>query len=181
MNKVEPIRDLKKIQCMKETLRQNNKRNYMMFLIGINTALRVSDLLNLKVKDVKNKKYIKINESKTGKVKKQKLNDNLITEIKKYIKGKDDEEYLFKSQKGENRPISRIQAYKILNNAAKKCKLDEVGTHTMRKTYAYWHYKRFNDIVTLQEELNHSHPSITLRYIGINQDIRDSYNDKFYL
>lgn len=181
MNKVEPIRDLKKIQCMKETLRQNNKRDYMMFLIGINTALRVSDLLNLKVKDVKNKKYIKINESKTGKVKKQKLNDNLITEIKKYIKGKDDEEYLFKSQKGENRPISRIQAYKILNNAAKKCKLDEVGTHTMRKTYAYWHYKRFNDIVTLQEELNHSHPSITLRYIGINQDIRDSYNDKFYL
>jgi len=181
MNKVEPIRDLKKIQCMKETLRQNNERNYMMFLIGINTALRVSDLLNLKVKDVKNKKYIKINESKTGKVKKQKLNNNLITEIKKYIKGKDDEEYLFKSQKGENRPISRIQAYKILNNAAKKCKLDEVGTHTMRKTYAYWHYKRFNDIATLQEELNHSHPSITLRYIGINQDIRDSYNDKFYL
>lgn len=40
----------------------------------------------------------------------------------------------------------------------------------MRKTFGYHYYKRFKDVATLQEILNHAAPSITKRYIGITQD-----------
>jgi len=49
--------------------------------------------------------------------------------------------------------------------------LDEVGTHTMRKTFGYWHYKEFGDVADLQQLFNHSSQSVTLRYIGIAQEI----------
>jgi integrase len=93
----------------------------------------------------------------------------------------EDKEYLFKSQKGNNKPISRVQAYRILNNASEKIGLKEIGTHTLRKTFGYWHYQQYKDIALLQELFNHSAPSITLRYIGINQDIMDRTIEDFYL
>ena len=52
MNYVEPIRDKDDIQAMKDYLREWNERNYMMFLLGINSGLRISDIINLRVKDV---------------------------------------------------------------------------------------------------------------------------------
>jgi integrase len=85
-------------------------------------------------------------------------------------------EYLFKSRKGENKAITTVQAYRIINRAAKRIKLEEIGTHTMRKTFGYWHYRQYKDIAILQEIFNHSSPSVTLLYIGINQDnIDNSY------
>jgi len=92
-----------------------------------------------------------------------------------------DEEYLFKSRKGENKPISRVQAYRILNSAAEHVGLQEVGTRTLRKTFGYWHYKQNKDVALLQQIFNHSSPSVTLRYIGINEDIKDRSIENFYL
>ena len=87
-------------------------------------------------------------------------------------------EFLFKSRKGENKPITTTQAYRIMEIAAYRAGIDNVGTHTMRKTFGYWHYKQFKDVALLQEIYNHSSPSITLRYIGINQeDIDKSYQN----
>ncbi len=56
-----------------------------------------------------------------------------------------------------------------------------VGTHTMRKTFGYHHYKQFNDVALLQKILNHSSPSITLRYISIYQEKIDSSYNSFEL
>ena len=56
-----------------------------------------------------------------------------------------------------------------------------VGTHTMRKTFGYHHYKQFNDVALLQKILNHSSPSITLRYISIYQEEIDSSYNSFEL
>ena len=48
--------------------------------------------------------------------------------------------------------------------------VEHVGNHTLRKTFGYWFYKATKDIAMLQEILNHSHPSVTLRYIGITEE-----------
>lgn len=82
---------------------------------------------------------------------------------------------------GFNQPITRCRAYTILNEAGKKCNLEEIGTHTLRKTFGYWFYQQTHDVAILQELFNHSSPSITLRYIGINQDTLDNAYDNFSL
>lgn len=181
MEFVQPIRDRDKIQEMKNELLMTGFRNYMLFNIGINTGLRVSDILALKVIDVKNKTHIVIKEKKTNKANRFLINSNLRMDIDKYIYNMDENEFLFKSQKGENTPITRIQAYRILNQCAKRCNLKEIGTHTMRKTFGYWHYKQYKDIAILQDIFNHSSSSITLTYIGINDDIKDKTIENFYL
>lgn len=181
MRYVQPIRDRDNIQNMKNELLKGGFRNYMIFNIGINTGLRISDILNLKVKDVKDRTHLSIIETKTSKSTRILLNSNLKQDIDNYILNMIDEEYLFKSQKGLNSPITRVQAYRILNSAAKKLNLNDVGTHTLRKTFGYWHYNMYKDIAILQEIFNHSSPSITLRYIGINDDIKDKTIENFYL
>lgn len=66
MNFVQPIRDTEQIQQIKDYLKEKNERNYILFVMGINTGLRISDILKLKVGDLKGK-YISMREMKTGK------------------------------------------------------------------------------------------------------------------
>ena len=182
MKIVQPIRDKNKINEMKIELRKKVTRDYLLFVTGINTGLRISDIIKLKVSDVLNedrsiKSHITINEQKTGKLKKFKINDTLAREFTEYTKNMKMIDYLFPSRKGIE-PITRIQVYRILNVVAKKIGLDEIGTHTLRKTFGYWFYKKTKDIAMLQKLFNHSSPSITLRYIGIEQDeIDEAYDD----
>ncbi|HAM79802.1 MAG TPA: integrase [Ornithinibacillus sp.] len=100
-------------------------------------------------------------------------------ELKEYIEGKEDHEFLFKSREGINKPIGRSMAYKILREAAEYVSLEEIGTHTLRKTFGYHFYKQTKDVAMLQEIFNHSSPDITLRYIGINQDSIDKAMKEF--
>lgn len=178
---VQPIRDLNSINDMKNILKNQNERDYMFFLIGINTGLRISDILKLKVKDVKNKTHVLIKEQKTGKPKRFLINSPLQKEVRNYIKNKAEEEFLFQSRKGDNKPISRIQAYRILDQAAQILNLEEIGTHTLRKTFGYWHYQQNKDVAILQDIFNHSSPSVTLRYIGITDDMKDDSMKEFFL
>ncbi|MFC8686352.1 tyrosine-type recombinase/integrase [Brevibacillus porteri] len=180
MNFVEPIRDPGKIEDMKRLLLQQSNRNYFLFVMGINTGLRISDLLPRTVREVKGKSHLLIIEKKTGKRKKFKLNAELREEISQYTTGKDSDDYLFGSTKNP-RPITRVRAYQIINGAGRRLGLTEIGTHTLRKTFGYHFYQRTRDIATLQMIFNHSHPAITLRYIGITQDIIDEAIDRFSL
>jgi integrase len=180
MNFVEPIRDKVKIKQMKKLLKKQSRRNQFLFVLGINTGLRISDLLRLKVGDVRGKSHILITEKKTGKRKRFKINSKLRKQIDKYTAGMRAEEYLFASKK-RPAPITRVRAYQIINGAARKVGLSEIGTHTLRKTFGYHFYQRTKDVATLQMIFNHSHPSITLRYIGINQDLMDEAVDHFSL
>src|SRR5690606_27390825 len=102
-------------------------------------------------------------------------------ELDEFTKDKKDHEYLFKSQKGENRPLSTTQVYRILQDAGKLLGRDDIGTHTMRKTFGYHHYKKYKDVAVLQDILNHSSPSITMNYIGIRQEEIDETLDDFRL
>ncbi|MGE5554246.1 MAG: site-specific integrase [Betaproteobacteria bacterium] len=180
MREVQPIRDKAKIEAMKVELLKRGYRDYLLFVVGINTGLRISDILNLRVKDVKDKTHITLTEQKTGKTKRFLINDQLRGELEKFIRGMDEDEYLFQSRKGGN-PITRVQAYRILNDAATKVALEEIGTHTLRKTFGYHHYQKNKDIALLQKLFNHSAPSVTLRYIGITQDMMDKTMEEFFL
>ena len=170
MKKVAPIRDKNKIQEMKAILKRQNYRDYLLFDLGINIGLRISDLLQLKVKDVKNNYEINLKEKKTGKRNNPRINARLQEELNEYVTGMNEKEYLFQSRKGDNKPISRVQAYRVLKKAGKEIGQQKVGTHTLRKTFGYHHYKKNKDVALLQRIFNHSSPSITLDYIGITQD-----------
>ena len=178
---VEPIRDKAKIEIVKQILKRNGHRDYLLFLIGINSGLRISDILKLKVADVKDKKYIELIEQKTGKYKRFPITKSFKKELEDFIVGKNYEEWLFTSSKGK-KPISRIQAYRIICKACVCAGItSHVGTHTLRKTFGYHFYQENKDIALLQCIFNHSAPNVTLRYIGINQDIIDSRLNAFCL
>lgn len=177
MATVEPIRDLKHLRKLENYFAQKSKRDLLLFTIGTNCGLRISDIVTLNVGDVRNKTHIQIIEKKTRKFKKFPINAKLKPMIKEFTKGKRSKEPLFTTI--FNNRINRFGAYYILKEAAKSLHLQEkIGTHTMRKTFGYHHYKKFKDIAMLQKIFNHSTPQITLRYIGIEQDqIDDSYNN----
>ena len=170
MNYVEPIRDPDEVKKIAAYLKEDSLRNYIMFLTGIYTGLRISDILLLKVRDVKGKDGISIREKKTKKQKIFAINPILKKELRKYCDGKDLNEYLIKSREGKNKPISRQMAYDILKDVGDTFNLPNLGTHTLRKTFGYHHYLQYKDVALLQQIFNHSSPAITLRYIGIEQE-----------
>ncbi|MEC2591376.1 site-specific integrase, partial [Bacillus thuringiensis] len=166
------------IQQIKEYLKEKNARNYILFVMGINTGLRISDILKLKVGDVQGS-HISMREIKTGKQKRIQITPSLKRELKWFNEGREVEEYLLKSRKGKNRPIGRSMAYKILKSTAAEFGLDEIGTHTLRKTYGYHMYMQTKNIALLMEIFNHSSEKVTLRYIGVNQDAMDKAMSRF--
>ena len=182
MNTVDPIRDIEEIKKMKSCLLNFSYRDYLVFLLGINTGLRISDLLNLKVADVKNKNQIIIREKKTGKEKKFTLNDAVREEIDKFIESKSGDEFVFQSRRNKANPLDRVRTYLMLNKAAEEAGLKiRIGTHTLRKTFGYHLYQKTKDVALLQYLFNHKSPSVTLRYIGINQNVADEVMKGFNL
>ena len=147
----------------------------MLFVLGINSGLRISDLLSLTVDDVKDKDRVTLLEQKTGKYKSFPLSDTCRKAVKDYL---DNSALiagaLFPSRKGGN-PITRIQAYRLLDEAARMAGIkDNIGTHTLRKTFGYWAFRQGVDIAIIMQLLNHASPGVTKRYIGITQDELDS-------
>ncbi|MDD9266502.1 tyrosine-type recombinase/integrase [Paenibacillus sp. GCM10023248] len=168
MQVVQPIRDQEKIEQLQEVLKEQSIRDWLLFTIGINSGLHLSDLLSLKVKDVMDRNVVSVREEKTGKIKSFQLSPQLKTYIKEYIQYMDEDNYLFPSQRTGN-PIKRIRVYRILNQAAKQVGLTDIGTHTLRKTYGYHYYLKTKNVSVLRDLFNQSAPSVTLKYIGVNK------------
>ncbi|SDL97541.1 Phage integrase family protein [Halarsenatibacter silvermanii] len=120
--------------------------------------------------DIKDRPHIEITEEKTCKTKKQMINGQLKKDLDKYISGKDDEEYLYKCRQSDNQPNTRMQAYRILRKAADKLEIEKIGTHSLRKTFGYHHYKEQKDVAMLQKLFNHGSPGFTHRHKN-NEDI----------
>ena len=171
MTTVEPIKDKKSIEKVKCILKESGNRDYLLFTIGINSGLRISDVLKLKVKDVRNKEFIELYEQKTKKFKKIPITNYYKYELENFVLQKNDSEWLFPSKKGKN-PITRVQAYRIIKKACTKAGINsKIGTHTLRKTFGYHFYQKEKDIALLQYIFNHSNQAITLRYIGITEEM----------
>jgi integrase len=181
---VQPIRSIEQLNDMKWALKRHcSERDYILFLIGINTGLRVSDILKLEADHIlklknKKRKEFKVREGKTKKERMINIT-SIFDEIYEYTQTIQSK-WLFPSRKGDS-PISKIQAYRQLQKAGEFAGVDAIGTHTMRKTFGYWFYKQSKDVAMLQDILNHSTPQITLRYIGINKEEKDNILDTFCL
>ena len=161
-----------------DRLKENSQRDYVLFMFGVYSGLRISDVLKMRVRDVKDKDYIYIHEQKTDKEKRFPIHEELKEILQSYIADKKDFEYLFKSRQGQNKPLTRTRVYDILNKAAKEFGLENIGTHTMRKTFGYFLYQQTKDVVAIKEILNHSDISTTLRYIGVVQEAKDKVMKK---
>lgn len=168
MNSVEPIRDKETVAAVADFLYSKCERDYVLFMVGINTGLRISDILRLKVSDVRNRNTIVLREQKTGKMKEIPINRDLKTAIQNYTRNLN-AVWLFPSQKGKGaRHIERSRAYKILRQAAENFGLSNIGTHTLRKTFGYHFYHATGkDVTLLMYIFGHTDPNVTLRYIGV--------------
>ena len=181
MNFVEPIRDTKTIQDIADYLKEIAPKYHVMFMIGIYSGLRISDILKLKVRDVRGKDAIKMREQKTGKEKQFPVNKEVYPVIQDYCVNMKDYDYLIPSSRATNKAVSREYAYRVIHKAGAAFGLNNLGTHTMRKTFGYHFYMQTKDIVLLMKILNHNDQSKTLRYIGVEQNTIDSAMRKFTL
>jgi integrase len=138
MEYVEPIRDRGQLENMKKYLRERSIRNWLLFILGINSGLRISDLLSLKVMDVRGRDRIAIREKKTGKAKDFPLSDSCKKAVSEYLSVMElTNGVLFPSRKVRGSSgtgaISRQQAYEAINEAARAVGLTcKIGTHTLR-------------------------------------------------
>ncbi|API93482.1 MULTISPECIES: site-specific integrase [unclassified Virgibacillus] len=186
---VQPLRTAEEIEEFREALKIAGKgvgqmnqsaRNLLLFTIGINTGLRIGDIVRLKIADVKGRTNFTIREGKTQKKRTVHLNAimaDIAEYITEYLPDKPDDYWLFPSRKG-NGHITTTQAYRILNKAADLIGRNDIGTHTLRKTFGYHYYQRTKDVATLMEIFNHADQATTKRYIGIReQEIANSLRD----
>jgi integrase len=178
--KVEPIRETKDINLIKKHL-SNKPRDLTLFVLGINTNLRASDLLRLTVGQVKHLnegEALEINEKKTGKPRHITLNKACITAIQALLGSSEyqDGEYLFKSQRGAVLTVSTVS--NMVKGWCREINLrGNYGSHTLRKTWGYHQRVTFDtDLPRLMVCFNHSTQKQTLDYLCIQADeIKDVY------
>ena len=168
--KVGAIKDIELIKDIKRYFKERNERDYVMFMTGIYTGLRISDILRLRVKDVIGKDKIRVIQQKTGNPVVITINSELKQIYNNYCEDKDKMDYLISSERVRiSKAITRDRAYRIMNNMAKEFKLDRIGTHTLRKTCGYHLYINSDkDIGLVMQVLGQKDEVSALRYIGIN-------------
>ena len=168
-------------------------RNKMLFLIGINLSLRISDLINLKWNffykdDMTLRDFYKIQPKKTRKIGKfvtLYFNDAVKMAVTQFVEQypfEDINDYVFKSRKGNN-PISERAVWKIIVDTGIEAGIEKnIGTHSLRKTFGYhvWHNAEDKEksLVMLMIIFNHSSTTVTKKYIGVtNEEIECVFNE----
>ncbi len=185
MSKTQPIRQRKQLEEFKDYYlsQQPNPRNYAMIILGLNTALRIGDILKITWDMVydwgmgRYHSHLYLVEQKTGKEAVIALNHvvretlEALRQVQRPGQGTD---YLFGSQKKKGYPISRYQAYRIIKKAAVYAHLPEhVSCHSLRKTFGYHAWKNGTQPALIMDIFNHSSYQITKRYLCIEQDDKD--------
>lgn len=198
----DPIKRMEDIQAICDFLKSKKRyRDYMMFIVGINFGLRVSDLRCLRFSNLIDdnlvfKERFPVFEKKTRNTRKKKINryitvnEAVIEAVTEYLEHTTDEvslsDYMFRNKsnnKKENQPLTPKSINRILQGIKADLLLDmKVSTHTLRKTFCYHQLvmsgNDMRKLMLLQKMLNHSSPAQTLAYIGITSDeIDEAYRN----
>lgn len=192
MSTTQPIRSLEQLHLFKNYYKSEkpNARNYVLITVGLNTALRISDILNLTYGDIYNfpqnkwKSHITIHEQKTGKINRIFINKEIHTTLDSYIDplSHKPNDWLFASRGNHDKPLSRYQAYRLIREAADYAGLENnISCHSLRKTFGYHAWRQGTSSVLLMNIYNHSSFQITKRYLGIEQDDKDAVFEKIVL
>lgn len=179
-----PIKNLTQLKRLKNYYQSEkpNPRNYILIILGLNSALRISDLLRLTYGDIYDyqkkewKTHLVVKEQKTGKENRIYMNREIRETLESCLNPcqKDSSLWLFSSQKKQAHPLSRYQAYRIVKEAAAFAGLeDHISCHSLRKTFGYHAWKQGAQPALLMNIFNHSTYQITKRYLGIDQDNKD--------
>ncbi len=184
MSTAQPIRNAEELTALRRfyLCDEPNIRNYAMICLGVNSALRISDLLNLRWSDVYSfeerhfRKHLILHEQKTGKETRIAINENAADGLEMYMRCKkniEEGDYIF-TGRNKNSHLSRSQAFRIIKHAARLLNMEEgISCHSMRKTFGYYAWKCGTPPAVLMDIYNHSSYEITKRYLGIKQDDKD--------
>ncbi|PWW39473.1 phage integrase family protein [Idiomarina loihiensis] len=175
MAEVQAVKDLDQVKLIGHLLLKTYGQQIAdIWNVGLNLALRISDLLSIRFSDIQGDRLV-LRESKTGKVASIKLNDKARTIIERIRSEHPDHTYLFQSYRNRwsinqsPRPLSSRYVNRAISMIGEEVGLD-LGTHSMRKTRGYHLYKNTNDLARVMKMLRHSNEAVTLRYIGITQE-----------
>jgi Site-specific recombinase XerD len=190
---VQPIRDKAIIVQIKNYLKVRNFRDYLLFAMGIHSGLRISDLLNLQVWQVRGQLHvtfiaekIKNRRKKRRKEKKFIIHPDYREDLEIYIRDMPENAYLFASRQRKTKtgevglPVRRETAWKMLSKAARYFGLEEIGCHSLRKTWGYHMITSSPPeqssyvMALLMEAFGHESQEDTLRYLGLTQDALDA-------
>jgi integrase len=177
----EPIRDKHKLrQLAGYFLNRGQFRNYALVVLGVHTALRISDLLRLSWLDVYDEKnadfrsHISVMEKKTKKRRAIALNRHAVHALRLLLPHRRGD-FIFANNRKEPAPISRVQAWRIIHEGVEAVGLDglSISPHSLRKTFGLLAWQAGVLPVMLMDLFNHSSFEITRRYLGIAQEDRD--------
>lgn len=176
MNTVEPIKPRTKVMAIKAMLKRK-PRDYLLFTLGVNAALRVGDLLSLKVKDVVNgkgefKEYLYVRTHKSGKEVRIKLPQPCIEALERYFRGRklEYDNFLF-TGRNSAKPLTRVRAWQLIQGWCRDVGLTgRYGTHSLRKTWGLAAHQEGVDLLLIAEKLGHRNPDVTMKYVGITRE-----------
>lgn len=168
MNRMDPIIDTDVIHEIEAYLREWNEMYYLLFETLLYTGYRVSDILSIRVRDVQGWD-IKLIESKTNKLREVRMTPELKRTMRAFVKNKPLNQFVFKSRQGKNNPISRQRFDQILKQVVEDLDIDNIAAHSIRKTFGYFYYQKFDGVNDLMGIFNHSSERTTLIYIGDKQ------------
>ena len=175
---VEPIRNPKDIKAIKRML-AGNPRDYCIFVLGINTNLRASDILKLRVRDVQGQDELVLKEKKTGKIRRITLNDAVrkaINNLLALMSNPDDESYLFLGLRGN--PLTVPTLSRMVKTWCQAINLPgNYGSHSLRKTWGYHQRVSFGmGLPELMVCFNHSSQRQTLDYLCVQpEEVKNIY------
>ncbi|GHV05290.1 site-specific integrase [Clostridia bacterium] len=178
MAPTEPIRNKTDVRALAEYyLHRGQTRNYVLVVLGVHTALRISDLLRLRWDDVYDfdrecvRQSVTITEKKTGKAKTFVLNKDAVRALTRLAAGVARQGAFLIENPVTKRAISRIQAYRLIRAAAEALEFQmRVSCHSLRKTFGYHAWKNGVSPAVIMEIYNHSSLAVTRRYLGVTQD-----------
>jgi site-specific recombinase XerD len=177
MEFVEPFKDLKQINAIKKYLKKNSSRDFLLFVLGINTGLKMNEMLEMKVKDVLDeegnvKTFYYEPSCESDQIGAIYLNTKVRVALEDYFSHSDlsVDHYIFLSTKTKN-AISRQQAHRIIHDAVNSLGIKgKFGAGSMRKTFGYHAYKKGVSISIIQKYFHHATPSETYKYLGITKE-----------